>query len=596
MRYRRYVLATLLAAVLSGVLLAAFYGTAAGRPAAAATISPNIFTDELNTDGDCSLREAIQAANTDSVVSGCTAGSGADTIVLSAGTYLLGLTGKDEDSNAKGDLDITTDITIQGAGAESTTIDGNAKDRVLHVQSGASLEVSGVSIVGGDTSGASPDAGGGIYVLSATVTIKDSTISDDAARLGGGINISGNSVVSIESSTISSNTAVVGGGIRQTGGTVTLINTTVSGNDATLEIGFGGGGILADGGFGSMTLNINHSTIAGNTSASHAGGIRTVSDPFAGAPTVNMKNTILALNTVPGGGKGPDCLATIDSAGNNILGDDSDCIFNDGGGDQVGTAGSTIDPAIGPLADNGGETMTRALQEGSPAIDAGTCTDISGATVTTDQRGVSRPQEADCDIGAFELEPAGNGGGPPPPPPGTPKCNKMEATIAGSTGDDMIMGTSGDDVIVGLDGDDVIFGMAGNDTICGGPGQDVLDGNEGNDWISGGGHNDKIRGGDGWDKIFGNKGHDQVVAGLGNDLVDGGSGHDQLDGGEGDDLLAGGSGDDTLWGADGDDILLGRGGDDVLYCGPGTDIADGGGYPTADSTPDGDCNLVTGVP
>jgi hypothetical protein len=61
---------------------------------------------------------------------------------------------------------------------------------------------------------------------------------------------------------------------------------------------------------------------------------------------------------------------------------------------------------IGPLLPNApGATATHALQAGSPAIDAGTCTDHDGTTVATDQRGVTRPQGSTCDVGAFELEP-----------------------------------------------------------------------------------------------------------------------------------------------------------------------------------------------
>jgi CSLREA domain-containing protein len=56
---------------------------------AGTTITVTTTNDELNTDGDCSLREAIEAANTDSTVSGCPAGNGTDTIVLPSGTYKL---------------------------------------------------------------------------------------------------------------------------------------------------------------------------------------------------------------------------------------------------------------------------------------------------------------------------------------------------------------------------------------------------------------------------------------------------------------------------------------------------------------------------
>ena len=62
---------------------------------------------------------------------------------------------------------------------------------------------------------------------------------------------------------------------------------------------------------------------------------------------------------------------------------------------------------LGPLQDNGGPTMTHALGPGSVAIDhipAVDCVDADGAPLTTDQRGVTRPQGDACDVGAVEME------------------------------------------------------------------------------------------------------------------------------------------------------------------------------------------------
>jgi hypothetical protein len=84
---------------------------------------------------------------------------------------------------------------------------------------------------------------------------------------------------------------------------------------------------------------------------------------------------------------------TIVSNGHNLDGDGT-C----GLGEPTDLPGT--DPLLGPLADNGGPSETHALLPGSPAIDAGppTCE-------ATDQRGVPRPQEAACDIGAYERQP-----------------------------------------------------------------------------------------------------------------------------------------------------------------------------------------------
>jgi len=77
------------------------------------------------------------------------------------------------------------------------------------------------------------------------------------------------------------------------------------------------------------------------------------------------------------------------------------------GGFNMGTHIHTDDPKLGPLADNGGLSLTHALLSGSSALDRGT----SAGAPSTDQRGVSRPQGSGYDIGAFELAVSSGGGG-----------------------------------------------------------------------------------------------------------------------------------------------------------------------------------------
>ena len=109
--------------------------------------------DELLLEGDCSLREAIRTANQDAAVDACLAGSGADAIVLAPGTYTLGLVGTGEDGAAAGAavgaLDIQDNLTISGAGAASTIIDGNGRDRVFHTLGAISVTISSVTIRNG---------------------------------------------------------------------------------------------------------------------------------------------------------------------------------------------------------------------------------------------------------------------------------------------------------------------------------------------------------------------------------------------------------------------------------------------------------------
>ena len=90
------------------------------RVAEAAIITVNTTADELNSDGDCSLREAITAANTDSPVDACPAGIGDDTITLPAGIYTLTIAGTGEDLAATGDLDVIDNLTLTGADAATT--------------------------------------------------------------------------------------------------------------------------------------------------------------------------------------------------------------------------------------------------------------------------------------------------------------------------------------------------------------------------------------------------------------------------------------------------------------------------------------------
>ncbi len=105
----------------------------------------------------------------------------------------------------------------------------------------------------------------------------------------------------------------------------------------------------------------------------------------------------------------PDVEGTFNSQGNNLIGDKGTASgFTDGvNGDQVGTAGSPVDPMLDSLQDNGGFTQTHALLAGSPAIDAGD----NSVGLTEDQRGYARPIDGDgdatatIDIGAFEYTP-----------------------------------------------------------------------------------------------------------------------------------------------------------------------------------------------
>ena len=118
-------------------LLAVTLTVAPGRARACVLDVDYEADDAFFGDGFCSLREAILNANTDGRFSpDCPAGSGPDRINLAPGTYTLAIAGSDEDFGVTGDLDITDDLTISGAGAAITVIDGGALDRVIDVHIG----------------------------------------------------------------------------------------------------------------------------------------------------------------------------------------------------------------------------------------------------------------------------------------------------------------------------------------------------------------------------------------------------------------------------------------------------------------------------
>jgi hypothetical protein len=242
-------------------------------------------------------------------------------------------------------------------------------------------------------SGAS-SAGGGI-IASQGVRIRYSTIAGNSANLIGGVySRSGN--VSIENSTIAANTAVADGGLwlsaRGATAPVTIVNSTVSGNNAT---GGAVGGIFLYAG-GHYPALIANSTIAFNTTH-YSGSVKYGAGVRAESSTIDLESTIIAGNTNDDGNGTVDddidgTMATLVGA-NNLIGAAS-----------ITTPADTIsaDPELQPLAYNGGETLTHALDVTSPAINVGN--NIEGAS--NDQRGVGFPRVigTQADIGAFEFD------------------------------------------------------------------------------------------------------------------------------------------------------------------------------------------------
>ena len=344
----------------------------------------------------CTLRAAIQETN---------ALPGPNKIFVPAGKYALTIPGNGEEAAATGDLDITDDLTIGGAGAPVTYLDASVMgDRVFHVMSGTTVEFASVTIAGGIEL-----LGGGI-LNEGTLTLDWSTVQFNTGPVsGGGIYNASSGTLTVSLSTVWDNgTSALGGGIYNDG-MLSVANSTISANFADVD----GGGIYNDS-FG--TVNLNNVTITKNIADSDEDESGIGPGVFNAFGSVFPRNTIIAGNRIGPDFVGPagtrDCSGIFTSLGHNLVGNGTDCTWTANLGDLVGTITqpAAIDPELGPLAYNGGLTKMHQISATSPAADAGNDGSTGGGCTTIDQRVVVRPQDADndgnarCDIGAFELD------------------------------------------------------------------------------------------------------------------------------------------------------------------------------------------------
>jgi parallel beta-helix repeat protein/predicted outer membrane repeat protein len=404
-------------------------GVGVAPAASAATITVNNLSG-TSVVGQCTLRDALLAAKTDAIVQGCAAGAGADTINFSVtGTIPLATR-----------LVIDSTVTVSGPGAASLTLAPSSTNSALYIGNDVPVTISGITILGNGTGtgqgagiyhygvgtltvqnsvfsgNVSTSDGGAIYNYSGALVIQSSTFSSNRAVRGGAIFMY-SGALTIQSSTFSGNVATGDGGAiylyssgaltmtdstlsgnqAQNGGAIylyraaasTITNSTISGNSASNR----GGGIYLYG----QTLTINNSTLTGNTASSSGGGI------YLYGSTLNLFSTIIA-NNINGGA--PDIgvgeTGTVNGT-NSLVRGTSGFSFSTNVANITGQ-----DPLLGPLANNGGPTLTHALLAGSPAINTGS----NPQALAFDQRGTPFARSSGVtDIGAFEIQ-----GAPPPPP------------------------------------------------------------------------------------------------------------------------------------------------------------------------------------
>ena len=419
--------------------------------------------------GQCTLRAAVQEAN---------AAPGADKISVPGGLYTLRLGGPSEDAAMEGDLDVTDDVVIAGAGASATHIDGGGRDRVFEFLGATTSFISDLTVQGGRA--LDIEYGGGIENhLDSTLTVErvavvrnygDSagidndgilTLTDSLLRLNAGefsagglgnyglatldrvvveknrsydaAGIGNYGAAIVDRTVIRRNRGISEGGGFNNSGYLELRRSTIERNQVgnRQEQGYGGG--LINDGYGDVqavtvtrnrafgdgggianwdTLILANSTVSGNRAndgfgSGDGGGVENVYVASLTNVTVTRNRAVRGnqlhrhpiayvfdvVNTLVTG-PGDDCVGLPTSLGHNLA-DDGSCGFT-GPGDLSG-----VSARVGSPKYNGGLTKTCALDDHSPAIDAGD----TAACPATDQRGVSRPQGSGCDIGAYEAEP-----------------------------------------------------------------------------------------------------------------------------------------------------------------------------------------------
>ena len=419
--------------------------------------------------GDCSLREAIEAANALTME--------ASTITLPAGTYVLSIAQR---------LSMTADITITGAGSATTIVDGNHLVGVFDTES--TDEIDGVTVRNGlDASG---QGGGGIY-NTGTLTATDLVLDGNGTNgSGGGIFNIGNAY--LIQSVIQNNMAAVGGGVANDGFVSLLGSYTIDGNTSSAE----GGGVWNE--FIAYLDNTNPptppapptggGTISGNTSGTSGGGVYNLgiislmnvaldgnsSTGDGGAlwsfGSLELVNGTISRNTAGGDGAGVwnhdvAGLTNVTVAENSTSAGMGGGVWSDAavvlmsctiagngasaGGGTVKSGGGTFEVQNTIFSANTTENCSGGINSDGNNIDSGSsCTPtvagdqpntepllgplqhnppapsfletralLAGSPAIdaaagcpppdTDERGVARPQGAACDIGTVEIEVSG---------------------------------------------------------------------------------------------------------------------------------------------------------------------------------------------
>jgi predicted outer membrane repeat protein len=351
-----------------------------------------------------------------------------DTIQIAAATY-------------QENLSIPVNLTLNGAKAATTIVDGTTTANVFTVGAGISLKLSNLTIkngVGYSGGGGVNNAGtltvnntlfysntalsGGAVFNTGTATISNTTFAGNtpyffghSASCGA---IDNRSTMTITTSTFETNYAnnnYTAGGAICNSGTLAITASTFTDNQSQGNNGGYGGAIFNSAGtltLTNSTFYLNSATSSGGAIYSQGGTVQISNSTFGinaennttGGAISNAGSSVFIQNSILANiGYGGNCDGTITSNGYN-LSSDSSCNFSNTGDLN------NKNPKLGALRKNGGPTQTMALPKGSPALDAGNpagCRDFAGNLLKTDHRGMKRPGGAEttgCDMGAYESQ------------------------------------------------------------------------------------------------------------------------------------------------------------------------------------------------
>ncbi|MFK7944755.1 MAG: tail fiber protein [Paracoccaceae bacterium] len=520
--------------------------------------------DVVNSlDGETSLREAVLLSNDT---------AGADTITFDAAlaggvlrltqgeleTTDATLINGDVDGDSFADITISGDVTGDGAGAGDSRVFSITNDRLvlysINLDGGYAQGNGGLVSVGLN----------GLFGAAGSEFTNGVAVAGSGVRGYGGAIYNGGGAMYLYNSTIANNEAYSGGGINinSSNGDTILVNTTIAGNTGV----YGGGLSFFDFSLNQIPdVRLYHSTVTGNEADIEGGGIFTLEGGY-----VFLENSIVTGNAAPVGddvsGQFSGIFNPVDATSRNIVGGQ---IYT--GSTVQGTAASedvfaqtltlTGGVVAGDLDENGPGPRSVALKASlaNPAIDAGT----SGSSrLFTDARLELRPVDIPgitnfdnaADLGAFETQATATGD------EDIFIVDNTVSAVDGDSGDDLFVVSEGDVTIVGGDGVDTfdfsgltVPGLVVGSIEIGGQ-VDLSNTGSQNTFIgqkqisqienvTGSDFADLITGDDADNVLSGGGGGDVQTGGAGNDTLDGGAGFDVVEGGAGAAMLFGGTGD-----------------------------------------------------